>query len=183
MKVADYMGEALDELRDNVAKVDNENVEKFIEMIFAAKKVYVAAAGRSRLMLNAFAMRLMHLGFRVYVVGEIVTPAVEPGDLLIVGSGSGKTESLLIMAKKAKRIGAKLAVLTIFPESEIASLADLVIQIGGRTSKVLNGVTTVQPGGNVFEQSMLILLDCMIVKIAEVGSIDITRFNRHANLE
>lgn len=183
MNVVEYAEKALDELKANVARVDAANAEKLIDMIFAAKKIYVAAAGRSKLMLNAFAMRLMHLGFRVYVVGEIVTPAVEEGDLVIIGSGSGKTESLLGMAKKAKTLGAKLAVLTIFPDSPVASEADLVIVIGGRTGKVQSDVKTVQPGGNVFEQSMLILLDCMVIRISEVGNIDISKFKLHANLE
>ena len=32
-------------------------------------------------MMEAIAMRLMHAGFKSYVVGEMVTPAVGPGDL------------------------------------------------------------------------------------------------------
>ena len=34
------------------------------------KKIFVAAAGRSKMVANMFAMRLMHLGYDVRVVGE-----------------------------------------------------------------------------------------------------------------
>ena len=54
-------------------------------------------------------MRLMHLGFNVYVVGETVTPAVETDDLLIVISGSGETKSINEMSALAKAKGTRLA--------------------------------------------------------------------------
>ena len=37
------------------------------------------------------------------------TPSIQAGDLLIVGSGSGNTASLVSNAKKAKDQGAKVA--------------------------------------------------------------------------
>lgn len=183
MNVIEYAERAVDELKDNIANVDNDSMEKLISLIFAAKKIYVAACGRSRLMISAFAMRLMHLGFEVYVVGEIVTPAVAEGDLVIFCSGSGKTASLINMASKARSIGATVTAITIYSDSELAQLAEHVLQIGGRTSKVASDTKTIQPGGNVFEQSVLILMDCLIVRIAEVGQIDISKYKRHANLE
>lgn len=41
----------------------------------AARHVVVAGEGRSGFMAKAFAMRLMHLGVPVHVVGETTTPA------------------------------------------------------------------------------------------------------------
>lgn len=183
MTTIDYSIQALNELEKNVAQVNTEQVNALIQQILAAKKIYVAGAGRSRLMLQAFAMRLMHLGFNAYVVGEIATPACEEGDLVIMGTGSGETESLVVMAQKVKKIGATLAVITIYPESRVGSQADLIVQINGKSGKVATTKTSVQPGGNLFEQSMLILLDCSIISIAEIGNIDTSKFKRHANLE
>ncbi len=183
MTSIDYSLSALHELEENVAKVNPGQVESLIRRILSANKIYVAGAGRSRLMLQAFAMRLMHLGFRAYVVGEIATPAVEPGDLVIMGTGSGETESLVVMARKVKKLGVELAVITIYPDSRVGSQADLVLQINGKSGKVATTNTSVQPGGNLFEQSMLILLDCSIISIAEMGNIDTSKFKRHANLE
>lgn len=183
MTTVEYTIDAIKELETNVAQIDQSQVDNLIKEILKAKKIYVAGAGRSRLMLMAFAMRLMHLGFNAYVVGEIATPAVEPGDLVIMGTGSGETDSLVVMAQKAKKIGASLAVITIYPDSRVGSQADLVIRINGKSGKVATTKTSVQPGGNLFEQSMLLLLDCMIISLAEVGNIDTSKFKRHANLE
>ena len=49
----------------------------------------------------------MHLGYTVYFVGEPTTPSIQEGDLLILGSGSGNTASLVSNAKKAKDQGSK----------------------------------------------------------------------------
>ena len=175
--------EAANEIARYLALVDSESIETLVKKILKAPKIYVAGLGRSGLMLRAFAMRLMHLGLNVFVVGEIVTPAVEAGDLVIMGSGSGKTSSLVLMAKKVKEIGAELAILSVYPESDIGQYADYKIKLHGKSGKVSSDMKSVQPGGNLFEQSMLILLDAMIVGIAELGNIDISKFKRHANLE
>jgi 6-phospho-3-hexuloisomerase len=53
-------------------------------------------------MMRAFAMRLMHIGFQVHVAGDVTTPAIRGGNLLIIGSGSGETSGLVSMAAKAR---------------------------------------------------------------------------------
>ena len=79
------------EVADNLSRVDPEATEALLEAIREAKRVFFAGRGRSLLMLRGLAMRLMHLGLCVYVTGETVTPAAGPGDLLLIGSGSGET--------------------------------------------------------------------------------------------
>ena len=133
-------------------------------------------------------MRLMHLGYTAYVVGEIVTPAIGEGDLLIIGSGSGETGSLVLMAEKAKQCGAKLALFTIYPESSIGKKADIVIRIPGVTAKsdIDRGVASIQPGGNLFEQTLLLLGDSIVIRIIHKGgfkSDNASMMRRHANLE
>ena len=59
-------------------------------------------AGRSGLVAKAFAMRLMHLGFTAYVVGETITPAMRPKDLLVIFSGSGRTKTIADIAETAR---------------------------------------------------------------------------------
>ena len=66
----------LDELRQALAALDNESVERLIAAILKARRIFVAGAGRSGLIMRSFAMRLIHLGFDVSVVGETVTPAM-----------------------------------------------------------------------------------------------------------
>ena len=57
-------------------RLNEEQVERFVEEILKANKVFVYGAGRSGLVGKAFAMRLMHLNLNVYVVGEIITPGI-----------------------------------------------------------------------------------------------------------
>ena len=40
-------------------------------------------------MMEAIAMRLMHAGFKSYVVGEMVTPPVGRGDVFLLVPGRG----------------------------------------------------------------------------------------------
>ena len=64
---------------------------KLTQMLDNAKRIFIAGAGRSKLVGNFFAMRLVHGGYDVSVVGEIVTPSIKSGDLLVIISGSGET--------------------------------------------------------------------------------------------
>ena len=84
----------LKELEEPLKQIDPKKAEELADAIIGADKVIVAGTGRSQMMIRGLAMRLMHLGFRSYVVGETVTPAIEPGDILIIGSGSGETATL-----------------------------------------------------------------------------------------
>src|SRR5574343_1018839 len=90
-----------------------------VDMLDQAKRVFISGAGRSKLVGNFFAMRLMHGGYDVSVVGEIVTPSIKNGDLLIVISGSGETEQLVAFTKKAKEVGAKICLISAKDDSTI----------------------------------------------------------------
>lgn len=37
-------------------------------------------------------MRLMHIGYNSYVMGETITPALKKSDIYVAISGSGKTK-------------------------------------------------------------------------------------------
>jgi 6-phospho-3-hexuloisomerase len=185
MNACEYSLEIVQELKKTLSEVNPDSVEVLISHIIKANRVFVAAAGRSALSIKAFAMRLMHLGLTVYVMGEIVTPAISEGDLLLIGSGSGETDSLVVTAKRAKRFSADLALVTIFPGSSIGRIADEVVCINAPTSKANTNFVSIQPGGSCFEQSMLLLLDACVIRIAETLQLDAEENLklRHANLE
>ena len=110
MNTTEYARRIAAELEYTLSRVDADAAEALADAILGAGKVFVAGAGRSGFAAKAFAMRLMHLGFNTYVVGETTTPDLAPGDLLFIASGSGETGSLVVMARKARSIGAKLAI-------------------------------------------------------------------------
>lgn len=174
------------ELERTLKSISFEEQCELAEKILAANRVFLAGAGRSGMMVRCFAMRLMHMGLSVYMVGEVVTPSIQKGDLLIIASGSGTTASLVKNAEKARSIGADVATVTIYPEAAIARLSSTVITINAPTAKseVDNGFTSVQPMGSMFEQSLLICLDNVVLILMDKMNLTSDEmFKRHANLE
>lgn len=189
MKTKEIIGRVIEELRTTAEKYDQNEIDRFISEINKAKRVFVCGAGRSLLVIRAFAMRLMHIGYTVYVVGETVTPAAEAGDLLVVMSGSGETGSLVKMAEKARCLGVSVALITTNEKSSIAKIASSVVKVSTSTSKLSDSnqeVKSIQPGGNTFEQSALLLFDSIIIELMSSKSLSENNselMKRHANLE
>lgn len=167
--------------------IREEEIQQVVTLCKEAKRIFVGGAGRSGFCARGFANRLMHLGFRVYVVGETTTPSIQEGDLLVIGSGSGTTASLVTNAKKAKAQGARIATITLCPDAIIGQLADAVITVPGVTWKsdgVENEVVTVQPGGSLFEQLSWLIYDSIVVELmTALGKTEESMAPRHANLE
>ena len=186
MNVADYSTAILDELRSVLSQVPAAESAAFADDLLAARRIFVAGAGRSGLAGRAFAMRLMHFGFDAFVIGEIATPAYSRDDLLVICSGSGETGSLVSIAEKAKRIGGKIALVTIVPDSTIGKLADRRLTLPAPSPKARGGevVRSIQPMGSLFEQALLLFLDAVILELmARRGVVSEEMFARHANLE
>ncbi|MDO7905661.1 6-phospho-3-hexuloisomerase [Paenibacillus sp. JX-17] len=185
MNSIDFADIVLKELQATLTKVSSEETGKLASAILEADSIFVAGAGRSGLMGKAFAMRLMHMGLDSYVVGETITAGITSQGLLILCSGSGETKSLLAMAEKAKAIGAKVALLTIVPDSAIGRIADLIVSIPAATKEGGHGGSqSVQPMGSLFEQSLLLLLDALILDLMSQKKLTSgTMFGKHANLE
>lgn len=187
MEIKEILQKITEELSQCFADLDEKQLKELESYIYKANKIFVAGAGRSLMMIRGLAMRLMHMGFQSYVVGETVTPAIEPGDLLIIASGSGATGSLVVMAEKCKKIGADLALITTMPDSPIGNKADCIVEVKAATTKSdANARKTFQPGANTFEQSVLLIGDAIIIDIISDG--DLAEKNdelmkKHANLE
>lgn len=171
----------LDKISGILAATDDGYDAKLVALLDAAKRVFVAGAGRSGLISKFFAMRLMHGGYEVFVVGEIVTPSIREGDLFLVISGSGETETMLAFTKAAKKQGAKIALISTKASSTIGDLADATFQVG---SPELYGKVVGMPMGTVFELSTLFLLEATISHVIhEKGIPEEEMRTRHANLE
>lgn len=185
MKTADYLDHVIQELTQAGTLLANDDLEKLVERILNSNKVFVYGAGRSGLMLKSFAMRMMHMGIDAYVVGETVTATYEKDDLLIVGTGSGETKSIITIVEKAKSIGGNITTLTTSPDSTVGKLADQVIKMPGSPKDRGNKeAKSIQPMGSLFEQLLLIVLDSVILKYMEIKELDSNKmYGKHANLE
>ncbi|MCC8166931.1 MAG: 6-phospho-3-hexuloisomerase [Planctomycetes bacterium] len=177
----------LDELSSLYARMDDAGVATLVEWLRDESAVFIGGAGRSGLLLRCFAMRLMHMGMRVHFLGDTLTPAAVAGDVLLVGSGSGETESLVAAMRKADRLGLRKALVTTRPDSTMGRMADVVVTLPAPPPKGgghAEAVTSSQPMGNLFEQGMFLFLDALVMELMAAEAIDSpTMFTRHANLE
>jgi 6-phospho-3-hexuloisomerase len=171
----------LDKLTNVLSVTDKNSAAKLKGLVDQAGRIFVGGAGRSGLVSRFFAMRLVHSGYQVSMVGEVVTPAMKDGDLLVVISGSGGTKTLLPILETAKSKGGKIAVISMKSSSAMSDLADLTVQIGNDDSFPL---TKGMPMGTTFELSTLIYLEAVIGEI--IFDKDLTEEGMraiHANLE
>jgi len=179
-------GRITDEIAGTVGQVDDDAAERLVEALAESDRVFLAGAGRSGCAVKAFAMRLAHLGLDAHVVGETTTPALQEGDLLVVGSGSGATATLVAVAEKTAVLGGRIALVTINESSTIGQLAEIVVRLPAPTPKLEEPgeTTSIQPMGSLFEQSLLVVFDAVILALMKRLEADpTTMFGRHANLE
>ncbi|WLR61427.1 6-phospho-3-hexuloisomerase [Guptibacillus hwajinpoensis] len=176
----------VNEVNQVLSEVNEDQAKQLSTHIEEAKRIFVTGEGRSGLVGKAFAMRLMHGGYEVYVTGETVTPNIETGDLLIAISGSGSTQSICFYAEKAKEIGACISAVTTNDSSKLAGISDHVLVVPAATKKRLpEEPSTIQPLGNQFDQSLHLLLDAIIIyTINQSKQTDNERMtSKHANME
>lgn len=190
--------EIIECIKRSMESLNMDEVEEFIDALLKAKdrKIFTIGMGRSGLVARAFALRLMNLGFNVYVLGETITPAAEKGDLLIAVSGTGSTKMVLTASSAAKDIGAKVIAVTSFQESPLGRLADLSVTVKGRTKagmpveedyvarQIIGEREPLTPLGSIFENSSMVFLDSLIVEIMHrLGRTEADLKRRHATIE
>ncbi|WP_133576591.1 6-phospho-3-hexuloisomerase [Pedobacter metabolipauper] len=174
----------LDEQRSLADQIDFDQLALLIPHLKSANRVFVVAAGRSGLSLKAAAMRLMHFGLNVFVVGETTTPAIRKGDLLIAASGSGTTSSIVKAAEKAVKAGAAVVSLSTTTVSALAACSVLVIILPAAQKEDHGQAVSLQYAGSLFEQALLLVMDAVFqtLWLAEGTPAEVL-WERHANLE
>lgn len=171
------------ELTTASAEVVYGEWEAFPELILGSNAIFTVGNGRSGLALRMAAMRLMHLGRAVHVVGETTTPAISEGDLLIAVSGSGTTNAVMYAAETALKKGATVVAVTANPSSVLAKIASHVLTIPAPEKTDRGGQVSKQYAGTLFEQMVLVLLDAVFndLRILSEQPDDVL-YTRHGNL-
>jgi 6-phospho-3-hexuloisomerase len=171
----------LEENRRMAEMLDFGQIARIIPFIQHAERIFVVGAGRSGLSMRSAAMRLMHAGFTVFVVGETTTPAIGKGDLLIAASGSGTTGSIITAAGKAVAAGAKVLTFSTNTNSSLAILSAHVAVIPAAQKQDHGGTISKQYAGSLFEQFILLLTDAIFQTMINTPAEEL--WKRHANLE
>lgn len=165
----------------SIEAVPAGRTEEFLAILERAKEVFIFGRGRSGLVGRALAVRLSHLGIASYVVGETITPPVEQGDVVILLSASGETFSVLVTARVAKDLGARIVAITETADSSIAGLGDLVIELAHEPD---DHDRELAPLGTLFEASASLYLDGIVAELMRrVGATEDSMRKRHATLE
>lgn len=180
--------------------LDQKEADCFISEIMRARRIFVVGAGRSGFVAKSFAMRLMHLGFTAYVVGETVTPAFFRDDTLIAFSGSGKTKSVLEACETTRQIGGHICLVTGILDSPMSRLADCIVslttddeschvgsdhfdlrQLRGEHRSISAPCT---PLGTLFETSAMIFADSVVSALIERKHCSIDEImDRYTNMQ
>lgn len=173
------------EITSVLDKVDEGEVNEFINEILSAKKIVLVGAGRVGLAARGFAMRLSHLGLESYMIGDATVPSISKGDLLIAASGSGETQTIYDLVNIAKKNGARISLITGNPMSRMGELANTVIKIEAPSkTKAVENFISAQPMTTLNEQCLSIFFDavvlCLMDKTKETHD---TMWARHSNLE
>ena len=184
-----FMQQMAEIITKSVSTLDQYQLEVFFQEILSAKRVYVAGAGRSGFIAKAFGLRLMHLGYNTYVVGETITPAFLPGDTLVMFSGSGETHSMASICETARELGGRVCLITASPGSRMGRTADCIVNLGDFTGyyridknsfeiRQLTGnyrsvTSAFAPLGTLFETLALVFSDAVVSALMEAKKAEI----------
>ena len=184
LPLSEWIRHDLGEVTAILDRVDEAGAAAMVDAILSAERVFVVALGRSGMLARMFAMRLMQIGLTAHVVGDVTTPAIAPGDLLVAISGSGRTETVVAMARKATGFGAGVLAMTSSAATPLAEIADVAVILPAGSVKSDVATPTRLPLANALEQAMAIYLDCVGAMLAErCGQDNAAMMRRHANLE
>lgn len=174
----------VDGIVERIATESPGDLDRAAERIRTARRVFVLGAGRSGLALQMTAMRLMHLGLDVHVVGEATSPAIAGQDVLLVASGSGTTAGIVRAASTAAGVGAGVVAITTDRTSPLGELADVIVVIPAATKQDHAGMLSAQYSGGLFEQSLVLVGDALFDALWKMsGATAEELWPRHANLE
>lgn len=160
------------------------DLDRLADLVEGADRVFVLGAGRSGLALRMTAMRLMHLGLEVHVVGDTTTPAITAGDMLLAASGSGTTESIVRAAQRASDVGARVGAITTAEVSPLTDNADVIVRVPAAQKLDRSAEASAQYAGGLFEQVVVVIGDGLFHALwKRRGSSADELWPRHANLE
>ncbi len=177
--------QALSEIESVFARVAADTADRMCDEILKARRIACYGVGREGLMMKALCMRLMHLGLDAHVVGDMTTPPVGKGDLLITSAGPGFFSTVMALVGVAREAGARTVVVTAQPEGPAPRSADVVIELPAQTmANDRGGPASLLPMGSLYEAAQLVFFDLISILLREkTGQSPDQMRARHTNLE
>lgn len=160
------------------------DLDQLAALLTDAHRVFVLGAGRSGIALRMTAMRLMHLGLDVHVVGDVTAPAITAGDVLLAASGSGTTESIVRAGQRAVDVGARVGLITAAESSPLAQLACARVVVPAAVKLDRSAAASAQYAASLFEQAVVLIGDGLFHALwQQQGTSADELWTRHSNLE
>jgi 6-phospho-3-hexuloisomerase len=177
--------QALGEIGAVLDRIRADEIERLCGEIRAAGRIACYGVGREGLMIKALCMRLMHLGLDAHVVGDMTTPPLGRGDLLLVSAGPGWFSTVDALVGVAAEAGARTVVFTAQPDGRVRARADLVVHLPAQTMADDQTATAgLLPMGSLYEAAQLVLYDLVsLILRDELGQTPDDMRARHTNLE
>ena len=158
---------------ETILVIDENELDKAIELLIKAKNIYIFAVGVSSLVAMDFLYKLSRINKRCIVSADPhlqITSSVlmEEGDVGIAISYSGETKEVLICAENTKKTNIPLIVLTKASiKNKLANLADLLLEIPSCEKTLREGAITSRV-------SQLLIIDMLFIGMTrnEVGKVE-----------
>ncbi len=157
-------GYILREVGEALERIPKDAADSCVELITDSKRIFVYGVGRSGLVGQAFAVRLVQMGLNVHFVGDTTTPIVKQNDLLIAISNTGETMSAVQTANIVRRLNAKVIVITGKENSKLSHAGNVVVVISEPTD---HERAKKAPLGTIFEDGAMIFLDGLVPVLME----------------
>lgn len=172
------VGRIIDAVREVAENIPQKELDALMDCIMSNGKIFIYGSGRSGLVGQYFAVRLVQLGRDdVHFVGDMTTPIIGRDDVVILISNTGETMSAVQTANIARRLGARVVCITASRYSKLAHASNTVIALD--TDIEFDG--SVLPLGTLFEDSVIMMLDGLIPILMErVGVTESDMRMRHA---
>ncbi|MCW2308426.1 SIS domain-containing protein [Rhodobium gokarnense] len=176
---------ALEELGAALSRLDDDAMRAAIDEIVAADRIALYGVGREGLQIKGLGMRLFHLGLKVAMVGDMTTPPVGKGDLLIVSAGPGNFSTVAALMGVAKSAGARTLVVTAQPDGAAPKAADTVLPVPAQTmADDQTGEGSILPMGSLFEGAEFIVFEALVIGVRDRLKVTPEAMRaRHTNLE
>jgi 6-phospho-3-hexuloisomerase len=176
---------AIAEIAGVLARTGSDEAERMCAEILKARRIACYGVGREGLMMKALCMRLMHLGLDAHFVGDMTTPPIGAGDLLIASAGPGAFATVLALQGVARRAGARGMIVTAQPDGEAPREADTVITLPAQTmANDRSPASSLLPMGSLYEAAQLVFFDLVSILLRQnTGQTPDLMRRRHTNLE
>jgi 6-phospho-3-hexuloisomerase len=177
--------QALSEIESVFQRAAPDTADRMCEEILKAGRIACYGVGREGLMMKALCMRLMHLGLDAHVAGDMTTPPLGQGDLLIASAGPGFFSTVMALLGEARKAGSRIMIVTAQPDGVVPRAADVLIHLPAQTMADDRGASVgLLPMGSLYEAAQLVFFDLISILLRDkTGQSPGQMRARHTNLE